>query len=495
MTNVYNRRAILAAGGLAAAGAAGAIVLGQTPFAAQAADAREATDTLEATGAREAIADGQTGDTDPWAKVPGILSQINPPTFPPRTFPVTRYGAVGDGTTDNTAAFLRAILACHLVGGGHVVVPSGEFLTGAIHLRSNVDLHVSEGATIRFSPDPASYLPVVMTRFEGTECYNYSPLIYAYGQHNVAVTGPGTLDGQARLGPWESWYANGGPQGADQQLLRKMGSTGVPVAERRFGPGHHLRPQLVQFYRCQNVLVSDVTIVDPPMWTIHPVLSTNVTVSNVTVHSTLYNTDGCDPEACRYVHITGCRFDTNDDCISVKSGRDEDGIRVGVPSADIVIERCKFSGRWGAVAIGSEMSGGVNNVFARDCEINPADFPGKYPIKYPLYVKTNKLRGGVIDGVHLRDFTGGRVDREALYVILNYNNQVGNRPVLVRDITAEGLVLDGARSAVYLLGLESDHIQGVRVRDSVFTNVRQPNFVTFTDDVAFENVLINGQPV
>jgi polygalacturonase len=471
MTNGHTRRALIAAGGLTAAGA---VAFGPAAIATAA---------------------GSTAP-DPWAAVPDILRQINPPGFPHRTFPVTRYGAVGDGATDDTDAFIKTILACYLSGGGRVLVPPGAFRTCAIHLRSNVELYVSAGATIQFSPDPASYLPVVMTRFEGTECYNYSPLIYAYGQRNVAVTGPGTLDGQARLGPWESWYAGGGPQGKDQQLLRGMGATGVPVAERRFGPGHYLRPQLIQFYRCENVLVSDVTIVDPPMWTIHPVLSRNVTVRGVTVHSTLYNTDGCDPEACTNVHISDCRFDTNDDCIAVKSGRDEDGIRVGVPSSNIVIERCRFAGRWGGVAIGSEMSGGVRNVFARDCEINPADFPGHYPVKYPLYIKTNKLRGGFIEGVHLRDFTGSRVEREILYVILNYNNQVGYKPVLVRDITAERMVIDGARTAVYLTGLSTDHIQGVHLRDCAFTRVTQPtNVVTFTDDLTFDNVAINGTPV
>jgi polygalacturonase len=377
-----------------------------------------------------------------------------------------------------------------------VLVPAGAFLTGAIHLRSNVNLHVTAGGTIRFHPDPAKYLPMVLTRWEGTECYNYSPFIYAYGQRNIAVTGRGTLDGQARLGPWESWYANGGPQGADQRALRQMGQDGVPVAERRFGAGHYLRPNLVQFYRCQNILMSDLTINDPPMWTLHPVLSRNVTVRDVTVHSTLYNTDGCDPECCTDVHIIGCRFDTNDDCVAVKAGRDSDGHRVGVPSTNIVVERCKFAGRWGGITIGSEMSGGVRNVFARDCEINPADFPGRYPVKYPLYIKTNKLRGGYIDGVHLRDFTGGRVEREALYVILNYNNQVGTRPVSVRNITVEGMVLDGARRAFWFDGLATDHIERVRVRNSHFTGVTDPtNRINFVDDLTFANVTVNGVPV
>jgi len=230
------------------------------------------------------------------------------------------------------------------------------------------------------------------------------------------------------------------------------------------------------------------------MWTMHPVLCHNVTVRDVTVHSYLYNTDGIDPESSSFVHITGCRFNTNDDCVAVKAGRDSDGHRIGVPSANIVVEDCKFSGRWGGITVGSEMSGGVRNVYARRCEINPADFPGAYPVKYALYVKTNKLRGGYIDGVHLRDFTGGRVDREALYVILDYNNQVGTRPVLVRNITAERIDLDGARAAMLFRGLETDHIRTVRISDSAFTNVRQPNQALFTDDLSLCNVTVNGLP-
>jgi polygalacturonase len=465
----YSRREMLKLGGVAA----GAGVLGPLTGQAVAASGR-----------------------DPWDRVPRILARVRPPAFPRRTFPITRFGARGDGVTDCTDAFRRAIDACHRAGGGRVVVPSGTFLTGAIHLRSNVNLHVTGDGTIRFHTDPARYLPVVLTRWEGTECFNYSPFIYAYGQRNVAITGPGTLDGQAPLGPWESWYADGGPQSADQRELRRMGREGVPVAERQFGAGHFLRPNMVQLYRCRNVLISGLTIREPAMWTVHPVLSRNVTVRDVTVYSTLYNTDGCNPDSCADVHISGCRFNTNDDCVAVKSGRDEDGHRVGVASERIVVENCKFSGRWGGIAVGSEMSGGVRDVFARRCDINPADFPGRYPVKYPLYVKTNKLRGGVIDGVHLRDFRGGRVEREALYVILDYNDEIGTRPVTVRNISVDGMVIDGARTAVWLNGLETDPIRHVDVRNSHFTAVANPaNTINFVEDLTFANVTVNGVPV
>ncbi|MFI1395539.1 glycoside hydrolase family 28 protein [Streptomyces sp. NPDC020681] len=433
---------------------------------------------------------------DGWRQVPRILARIRPPRFRRRYFLITDYGAVGDGVTKNTAAIRRAVEACHRSGGGHVVVPAGRFLTGAIHLLSNVDLHVSEGGIVAFSPDPADFLPAVLTRWEGTECYNYSPFIYAYGQQNVGVTGRGILDGQARLGPWESWYRTSGLQGPDQKLLRQMGTTGMPVKDRVFGADHYLRPKMVQFYRCRNVLVSDLTIVDPPMWTVHPVLSTNVTVRDITVESVLYNTDGCDPEASSYVHISSCRFNTNDDCVAVKSGRDEDGLRVGVPSENIVVQDCAFSGRWGGITVGSEMSGGVRNVFAERCRVNAPDFPGHYPVKYPLYVKASKKRGSYIDGVYVRRFTGRAVEREVAFVNMNYNNGEGGiRPVSVANIHLSEMQIDGARAVLNLVGLETDRLRGVHLSNCTFTGVRGPDSIAFTDDLTFHKVSVNGVEV
>lgn len=436
------------------------------------------------------------GHEDPWARVPRILSRIRPPVFPRRRFDIRDYGAVAGGVVPCTEAFRRAIEAAHRAGGGRVLVSDGRYLTGAIRLRSNVELHITGDAAIAFSPDPADFLPAVLTRWEGTECWNYSPFVYAHGARNVAVTGEGVLDGQARLGPWESWYRTAGLQSADQKLLREMGSSGVPVEERRFGAGHWLRPQLIQFHRCRDVLVSDITIVDPPMWAVHPVLSSNVTVRRVTVDSTLYNTDGCDPEACRDVHITGCDFNTNDDCVAVKAGRDEDGHRVGVPSENIVIQDCRFSGRWGGLTVGSEMSGGVYDVFAERCVINSPAFPGRYPVKYPLYIKASKKRGGRIEGVHIRDFTGTGVEREAVFVTLNYNGgEGGTLPVAVRDITVSRSRLDGARAVLNLEGLPSDHITGVHLTHCDFTGVRGPDSVACTDQLTFQRVTVNGTEV
>jgi polygalacturonase len=278
------------------------------------------------------------------------------------------------------------------------------------------------------------------------------------------------------------------------ERLRKMGDDGTPVSQRQFGDGHKLRPNMIQFYKCRNVLMSDVLVKNPAMWTLHPVLCTNVTLRNVTVYSTNSQGDGSDPEACTDVHIVGCRFNSNDDCVAIKSGRDNDGRRVGVPSSNIVIQRCKFSGRWGGVTIGSEMSGGVRNVFAEDCEVNAPDFPGRYPVKYALYVKTNKRRGGFIENVHLRRFTGANLERDVVWITLNYNNQVGTIKPIVQNFSLDAFRVTGARAVLNLDGLADDHIRGVHVSNSTFTGIAGPNVVKFADDVTLTNVTINGVP-
>ena len=276
--------------------------------------------------------------------MPAILAGIRAPVFPDRDFPVTDFGARPDDGRDATAAFRAAIEACARAGGGRVVVPPGVYLTGPIHLKSRVNLHVSEGATIRFSRDPAAYLPVVRTRWEGVELMGYSPLVYAYEQHDVAITGKGTLDGQADAEHWWPWKRNGHPQSQkpDRDRLFAQAEAGVPVAERVFGAGHYLRPQFVQPYRCTNVLVEGVTITNAPMWIIHPVLSRNVIVRGVTVVSSGPNNDGCDPESSSDVLVEDTLFDTGDDCIAIKSGRNADGRRLGVPSERILVRGCRM---------------------------------------------------------------------------------------------------------------------------------------------------------
>ena len=290
-----------------------------------------------------------------------------------------------------------------------MTVPAGIFLSGAIHLQSSVNLHLAAAATIRFSPDPQKFLPVVFSR-DVAEMMNYSPFIYALGQSNIAITGAGTLDGQASKSVWPEFVTKAGPDGAS---LTQMGDAELPVAQRIFGAGHFIRPNFVEPVRCQNVLIEGVRIVDSPMWVVHPLYCTNVTVSGVRISSHGKNNDGCDPDSCTDVLITDCTFDTGDDCIAVKAGRDHDGRRVNLPCQNVVIRRCTFKDGHGGVTLGSETAGGLRNVFAEDCEF---DSPN---LDQALRFKTNPARGGFIENIFIRNCRVNTA-RYGIYLTMRY---------------------------------------------------------------------------
>jgi polygalacturonase len=434
-------------------------------------------------------------DSD-WSLVPAILARVKAPVFPSRQFQVTAYGAVGDGKTDCTAAFRQAIEACSRAGGGRVVVSAGDYLTGAIRLKSNVNLHVPAGATLRFSRDPKQYLPAVYTRWEGTECMNYSPLIYAFEQENIAVTGEGVLDGQADNEHWWPWCGNarfGWKQGEPSQvrargLLVGMGDRDVPVGERVFGEGSFLRPNFIQTYRCNNVLIEGITIHAAPMWQIHPVLSTNVVVRRAKMVSHGPNNDGCNPECCRDVLIEDCLFDTGDDCIAIKSGRNRDGRRVATPSENIVVRRCQMKDGHGGVTIGSEASGGVRNVFAENCRM---DSPN---LDRVLRIKTNSVRGGVIERIRMRSVTVGQVADAVLHVDLFYEEgDKGQFPPVVRDIEMRGVTCGKSNYALYLRGYPSAPIRDVRLDNCRFDNVAKPDRIENVEGLRRTAVTVNGR--
>ena len=402
-------------------------------------------------------------------------------------FVISDFGAPPGG--DCTAAIAEAIDACHDAGGGRVVVPPGVWLTGAIQLKSNVNLHLSNGSTLRFTPEPAKYLPVVLTRFEGIECINYSPLIYAYEQENLAITGSGTLDGSANAETWWAWNAkakgNSARQTVDRRRLDQQGTDGTPVAQRVYGEGHFLRPNFIQLYRCKNVLVEGVTIVNSPMWEIHPVLCMNVTVRGVSVHSLGTNNDGCDPECCRDVLIEDCVFETGDDCIAIKSGRNNDGRRIGVPAENIVIRRCTMKDGHGGVTVGSEVSGGVRNVFVEDCKM---DSPH---LERAFRFKSNAVRGGVIENILVRRVEIGRVARAVLSVEFDYEEGANGsqRPVL-RHVLVEGVTTQSTGRVSVLTAFPGAIIEDLRLKDCVFRGVEGADVVKDAEAPARQNVTV-----
>ncbi len=435
--------------------------------------------------------------SDPWLEAAAIRARIKPPMFAARTVNITRHGAKPDGVFDSTVAIRQAIAACAAAGGGRVLVPEGRFLTGPIHLKSGVELHLAAGATLAFSQDPTAYLPAVLTRWEGMECMGYSPLIYAYGQKNIAVTGKGTLDGQADPAHWWPWkgqkqhgWKQGEPhQAAARNKLMEVCERDLPVAERLFGDGSFLRPQFIQPYRCSNVLIEGVTIVNSPMWEVHPVRSTNVTVRGLTIKTHGPNNDGCDPESCRDVLIENCMFDTGDDCIAIKSGRNRDGRRLNIPCENILVAGCQMKDGHGGVTIGSEVSGGVRNVFAEQCRM---DSPN---LDRALRLKTNAVRGGVIENVFMRNVTIGQVADAVLHVDFLYEEGAkGEFMPTVRNIRMSGVTCMKSRHALYLRGFERSPIDGVLLEDCSFDGVARADVLEHVNGLVQRNVRVNGQP-
>ncbi len=431
-----------------------------------------------------------------WDRLPAIMNRIVPPVFKDRDWNIVQYGATSNGKADCSSAIRSAIAACNQAGGGRVVVPEGVFLTGAIHLKSNVNLYLAKGAVLRFSRDPGKYLPAVFTRWEGTECYNYSPFLYAFEQTNIAVTGEGTLDGQADTTAWWPWTGNrrmgwkreNSSQKQDRIALMDMSEKNVPVEQRIFGGGHFLRPNFIQPYRCTNVLIEGVTVINSPMWEIHPVLCTNVTVRGVTVRSHGPNNDGCDPESCTDVLIQDCTFDTGDDCIAIKSGRNADGRRINLPSQNIVIRGCTMKDGHGGVVIGSEVSGGIRNVFAENCTM---DSPN---LDRALRIKTNSVRGGTVENIFMRDIAVGQVAEAVVLTDLYYEEgDSGQYTPTVRNIRVQRVRSNGSRYALFLKGYERAPIDDVLLEDCEFNNVKQGNILSNVRNLVMKRVTVNGK--
>jgi polygalacturonase len=435
---------------------------------------------------------------DPWLRISELESRIIPPVFPQRDFELTRYGAVGDGMMDCSDSFVRAIRDCAQSGGGRVVVSGGSFLTGPIHLKSNVNLHVAAAATIKFSTDPARYLPPVLTRFEGMELMNYSPLIYAYEQENIAITGEGTIDGQADCSHWWPWKGRsvcgsqtaGPEQSKARSLLVEMVARGDAVSNRVFGYGNYLRPQFIEPYRCKNVLIEGVTLKRSPMWHVHPVLCTNVTVRNLKIISDGPNTDGCDPESCKDVLIQDCYFSTGDDCIAIKSGRNNDGRRVPVPSENIIIRGCRMNQGHGGITVGSEISAGVRNVFAERCTM---DSPS---LNQALRFKNNAVRGGLLENFYFRNIEVGQVAEAVIAVDFNYEEGANGpfTPVL-RNVVISALKSHKSKYALNLQGLPKAPIANVTLNDCIFENVGNGNILKNVAGLEMHKVELNGKAV
>jgi len=459
--------------------------------------------------------------TTPWERADSIVNAIQKTSFPDRVYRITDYGAYAYRPDAPIVlahdAINLAITICSQEGGGTVVVPDSIYLTGPITLMSNVNLHLEDGAILRFSTNPELYYPAVRTFWEGIECFNTHPLIYAYGATNIAVTGKGILDAQGSNDTWWSWCGarrfgwlpgmisqsgrNGDKTQGPRSRLLQWGEKQIPVHERIFGMEDGMRPQFLNVFRCNSVLIEDVTFLESPFWSLHPLFCNDVIVRGVTVINQGPNGDGCDPECCNRVLIENCVFHTGDDCIAIKSGRNMDGRKWKTPSQNIVIRKCKMEDGHGGVVIGSEISGGYKNLYVEDCEM---DSPH---LDRVIRIKTNSCRSGIIENVYVRNVTVGVCKEAVLRINLNYEPGEkclrGNNPI-VRNVNLENVTCQKSQFGVLLNGLEDAcNIYDINLKNCTFNGVtpskRYGGKVIGIGgkfrDIKFENVIINGQPV
>ena len=445
-----------------------------------------------------------------WAQVPVILSRIQVPSFPNRTLNVTDspYNAENDGSSDARQAIQNAIIDVSRFGGGVVSIPKGQyFIDGPLNLESNVNLHLQEGSELLFSGNYENYLPQVLTRYEGTDVYSFSPLIYVYQKKNVAITGKGTLNGQA-ANSWSTWVDKasqedlkrvpGSPKGNWEKTVRDMNNQNVPLHQRKFDRSGNLRTAFILFYGSENILLEGVNIIDSPFWVNHFYMSKNITVRNMAMRSLNKNNDGIDIESSEDVYIHNVDFATGDDCISIKSGRDLEGLQKMIPSKNIVVQNVRFLAD-DTIALGSEASGGVRNVFVENSVGTD--------LRKGFYFKANKNRGSHFEHIRIRNLTFGDLadvpeNRRKLAMIevtTNYDSTgvSYNRNPEFKDIRLENIIGGTSIYPVILDGTDE-----VPLKDFVLDNVHlgageKPNTIRFIDNktMFFRNMTVDNQPL
>lgn len=414
-----------------------------------------------------------------------IDARIVAPTFNSKTIKATVNEK--NAAKKNQKIINAAIQKCNKAGGGTVVIPAGKYMTGAITLLSNVNLHVDKGAELVFAFDRDLY-PNVYTRWEGLDIINYQPCIYAIDCKNIGLTGEGIINGNGSNERW--WYMKGNKnhgyhegvdewQGTDgvgnRANLLKMADAGVPAEQRVFGKGKGLRPQLVNFVRCENVLIEGVELRDSPFWVIHPLFCKNMTVKGVTIYNEGPNGDGCDPESCEDVLIEGCTFHTGDDCIALKSGRNADGLKAAKPCKNIIIRKCNMADGHGGVVIGSEISGGVQNVYAEDCDM---DSPN---LDRVIRIKTNTCRGGINENIYVRNIRVGQCKEAVMRINLVYEpKEIAERGHIptVRNVFVENVTCKKSRYGLLLNGLEDSDSKEAQIYN---INIKNCSFGGLTD--------------
>lgn len=386
--------------------------------------------------------------------------------FPQKDFPITRYGARNGDVAANTKAFEKAMEACSKAGGGRVVVPAGDWISGPIRFKSGCKLFLSEGSRVVFDDDMSLYLPAVHTTYAGLECFNYSPMVYAYECENIAIDGLGTLE--TKIDSWSKWFMwKVKPESFSKAWgrLLAMAATDTPVEYRHMElEGCMMRPRMIQFFRCRNVQLSDFHIYQSPSWCIHFWMSDDVYVHGLDVFAHGHNSDGLDLEMTQHVLVENCRFDQADDVIVLKAGCDHDGWRLNKPTQDIVVRNCEIVHGNCILGVGSEMSAGVRRVYLHDCISSDS-------VYRMFYAKTNERRGGFIEDIHVRNVKAPKaysvfeIDTDVLYAARKISPTYVYAPSRIRNITLENAACDEADKVYILIGNKDMPIEDIRLKD------------------------------
>ena len=413
-------------------------------------------------------------------------------------------GAKADGKTLNTTLINHTVDRLSQAGGGTLFFPAGTYLTGAIRLKSNITLELEAGATLLFSDNFDDYLPFMEVRHEGVMMKSFSPLISAMDAENITIKGEGTLDGQGKAW-WTEFFRiyvdlekNGMRElNKYQPLWEKENDVEALYAEtnedwhgtlkRRF-----FRAPLIQPVRCRRVRIEGVKIINSPFWTVNPEFCDNVVVTGVTIHNVPSpNTDGINPESCRNVHISDCHISVGDDCITLKSGRDAQARRLGVPCENITITNCTMLSGHGGVVIGSEMSGSVRKVTISNCVFDGTD--------RGIRIKSTRGRGGVVEDIRVSNIIMSNIKREAVVLNLKYSKMpvepMSERTPLFRDISISGLTAVGVKTPVKIVGLEEAPVTDIILRDINVKNAREKCIFENCERIRLTDVIVNGKEV
>ncbi|MEO6731675.1 MAG: glycoside hydrolase family 28 protein [Ferruginibacter sp.] len=402
-------------------------------------------------------------------------------------YDVTKYGAKKDSSAKVTGAIKKAIEAASKAGGGTVYFPAGKYLTGAIHLKSNITIFIDAGAELHFSDDFNDYLPMVESRYEGVDVMSFSPLFYAYKAENIAIKGSGKINGHGKKW-WD--YVEGFKEGATRnkwqlQFDSLNKNILLPDDPRQMKRGF-LRPPFIQPMYCKNVLIEGITITNSPFWTVNPEFCENVTVDAVTInnlHSP--NTDGINPESCKYVHISNCHISVGDDCITIKSGKDIPGRTRNMAAENYTITNCTMLSGHGGVVIGSEMSGGVKKITISNCIFDGTD--------RGIRIKTARGRGGVVEDIRVDNIIMKNIKDQAIVLDMEYA-QVKPEPLSERTPQFRNIRFSNitayTKQAMYINGLDEMPVQEISLNDVVF-EAETGIVINNAKDIELHNVRVN----